>query len=324
MSIDIVKILIEIEDIDVNSQNNEGFSALHFAAQYGLNEIVESLTNHPCININIETENGWTPLHAATQFGWKDIVKMLLKVSDIDVNVKTNEGNSPLHVAACRNHPDVVQALINHKDIEINSRNIKGVTPLHYASQDGFKKVVKILLKCEKIDIESTANQNLTAFNLAILNGRKDIVEIFLKQCGLNAYCLHCLLVAIEFHQNEIFELCINFFGIEQINNDINDISLIILIAYSMQNLEIIKILYNNGVSLNIKLDECYTLLHIAAKHNNIDFINLLLNMEGVDVNIEDINGLKALDLARRYGSTEAFALLSADVINSSERNNKN
>ncbi|CAG2247352.1 HARBI1 [Mytilus edulis] len=88
--INIVKLLLDREDIDPNKKNvYNGDTSLHSAARCGHLNIVQLLLERADIDPNRENkDNGDTPLHSAVSGGNVDIIKFLLKRADIDPNRK--------------------------------------------------------------------------------------------------------------------------------------------------------------------------------------------------------------------------------------------
>ncbi|ORX81437.1 ankyrin, partial [Anaeromyces robustus] len=91
--VEIVQLLLKHPDIDVNFQNNKGFTPLIRAAKDGKKEIVELLLKHPNVDTNVQDNEGRTALFYAIYFGYKEIVKLILKLSNnIDINIQEKDG----------------------------------------------------------------------------------------------------------------------------------------------------------------------------------------------------------------------------------------
>ena len=86
-----------------------GWTALHFAARNGQNEVAEFLLANKA-DLNVKDCGGQTPLHMAVQSGYKDMVELLL-ANGADVNAKDDHGKTPLY-------------LVNHHDGRLISRVI--------------------------------------------------------------------------------------------------------------------------------------------------------------------------------------------------------
>lgn len=70
-------VLLEQPEIDVNAKDLDGYTALHLAASYGLQQIVRILLERSDVNVNVRTNDGKTPLHVATESDYRSQVKYL-------------------------------------------------------------------------------------------------------------------------------------------------------------------------------------------------------------------------------------------------------
>jgi ankyrin repeat protein len=81
-------------------------------------------------NINAQDKNGWTPLHFAAQEGSVEVSKFLIK-SGANVHIKDDIGNTPLWVATMNSHKDdeVIKLLANSGS-DPNEKNYHDVSPM--------------------------------------------------------------------------------------------------------------------------------------------------------------------------------------------------
>ena len=96
--LEIAKLLLERKDIDVNTRENNGWTALHWACYNGCQTIVDILLEKDTIDPNIrEIEWGFTPLALACHFCCDiAIVRSLLSHPRTDLNVVDSSGLSIL------------------------------------------------------------------------------------------------------------------------------------------------------------------------------------------------------------------------------------
>jgi phage pi2 protein 07 len=99
----IVKMILECPNIDVNSQNENGWSALMYASNYSNSnsseKTVKMLLEHPKINVNLQNEEGLSALMLISRSlnnSTEGTVKMLLDHPDIDINLQTKDGQTAL------------------------------------------------------------------------------------------------------------------------------------------------------------------------------------------------------------------------------------
>ncbi len=128
--LDVVKVLIEQEDIFIDATDNEGNTPLMLALKERHIQVAKLLIESGAI-INIRNNNGDTPLHFAVLIGDAELVRMMLE-RGADVNAQNADGDTPLHVAVRRGYVEIVKLLLsNNAKILRNKRN---ETPLHIAA----------------------------------------------------------------------------------------------------------------------------------------------------------------------------------------------
>lgn len=189
----IVKILLEYQNIDINIQNDDGSTALHLACWKGqtasscnsflgyfLNmssiceedytEVVKTLLAFPNIDVNIQDEDGKTPLHVAClrycfPNDTQEVVKALLANADINVNIQDKWGYTALHYACevldihdINGNPNnaLVKELLAHPFIDVNLGDQEGKRPLDIADEKEDTEIVSMLQQSikEKEQIE--------------------------------------------------------------------------------------------------------------------------------------------------------------------------
>ncbi|MDA8085716.1 MAG: ankyrin repeat domain-containing protein, partial [Nitrospiraceae bacterium] len=91
-----VEVLIK-QGADVNAKNNNGYTPLHRAAEFGHKDVAQTLIAHGA-DVNAKDNNGDTPLHEAAEGGQADIVKLLI-AHGADINARDNAGRIPMQVA---------------------------------------------------------------------------------------------------------------------------------------------------------------------------------------------------------------------------------
>ncbi|KAG9337338.1 hypothetical protein JZ751_028906 [Albula glossodonta] len=130
----------------------EGSTCLHLAAKIGHFEIVEHLLSTGSIDINCQDDGGWTAMIWATEYKHVEQVKLLLS-RGADINIRDKilldarcdlhavniHGDSPLHIAARENRLDCV-ALFLSRGADVNLKNREGETPLEDIAR-GYERV---------------------------------------------------------------------------------------------------------------------------------------------------------------------------------------
>lgn len=144
----------------INSQDNNGNTALHIAAFRGHLLVVETLIAFSPL-ISFLNKNGDTFLHMAVAGfrtpGFKrldrqmELMRTLVKEDfnlDQIINVQNNQGRTVLHMAAMDNfHSDLVELLMSVRSIDLNLQDLDGFTPLDLLKRQPKSPSSEILIK---------------------------------------------------------------------------------------------------------------------------------------------------------------------------------
>ncbi|NXC08776.1 ANR55 protein, partial [Orthonyx spaldingii] len=121
-------------------------TALHWAVQSGNRILCSIILDHwqgPSI-INYDDENGKTCMHIAAAAGYSDIISELAKVPKCNLQALDVDDRTPLHWAAAAGKADCVQTLLE-LGIDSSPRDINENTPLTYAVYCGHTACIKLL-----------------------------------------------------------------------------------------------------------------------------------------------------------------------------------
>ena len=139
---------------------------LYSVARKGDLEKVKSLCSDPAVNVNWQDEEGFTALSRACQHGHSLIVEHLLAQPKIDPDLANIEGATPFSFACSKGHKEVVSVMLADQRVDPNKPENDQSTPLWYACQNGHLAVVQLLLASERaIDAKrrSTLNNRTAA-----------------------------------------------------------------------------------------------------------------------------------------------------------------
>lgn len=122
----------------------EGFTCLHLAAKSGHYNIVEHLLSKRIIDINCQDDGGWTAMIWATEYRHVDQVRLLLS-KGADINIRDKEENICLHWAAFSGSAEIAELLLD-ANCDLQALNIHGDSPLHIAARENRLECITLLL----------------------------------------------------------------------------------------------------------------------------------------------------------------------------------
>ena len=150
--------LLSNNSIDINFQNENGWSSLHFACDEGNLKIVDILIKFK-IDLNLITNEKKTSLHLSVMRGYFDISKLLIE-NGADINCLDNEKNLPIHICAMEGHNELLNYLLEKNSKNINEKNLFGKTALDLATKNNTKLIIKKFIKLNKEKEESNINNS--------------------------------------------------------------------------------------------------------------------------------------------------------------------
>ena len=132
---------------DVNAAQGDGMTALHWAAEYGDEEMAGMLI-YAGAKLEPQTRIGsYTPLHLASKSGSAGVVRMLLEAGADVSRATTNSGTSSLHFAAASGSSEAINVLVEF-GADLNPvENEWGQTPLMFAAAFNRAEAISKLLE---------------------------------------------------------------------------------------------------------------------------------------------------------------------------------
>lgn len=205
-----------------------------------------------------------TAVHKAAYQGQVSVLQGLIQ-SGASVNIVAVDSITPLHEAATRGQTRCVRLLLD-AGAQVDARNVDGSTPLCEACSIGNFECVSLLLEYGAKVNPTLTSRTTSPLHEACMGGNADCVKLVIaKGASLEAYDLY--------YGTPLHVACAN------------------------QHLDCAKVLLNAGAQVNAaRLHE--TALHHAAKANNLDMIELLVEF-GANIYARDKNDKKPVNNTR-------------------------
>jgi ankyrin repeat protein len=280
----VVQWLMNQKGVNINSTDNYGSTPLARAAQGGHVEVLKLLLNRQDNSADQHDHRFCTPLAQAAMNGREETVRLLLMCKNVSADAIDREGRTPISYAAARGSEVVVQLLIQSARVEVDKKDFRGLTPLAHAARAGHEHVVRLLLSCEGVAQDSRDETGMTPLALAAKNGRVEVVRLLLLYVGIDVDSKDADSWTPFFH------------------------------AAAGPHTEVMQLLLQTGLVNINQIDRSgMTPLMYAGRRdylNTAEAFRLLLEYPGVEVNRQDNSGKSALTHAASGGNHEVVRML--------------
>ncbi|KAK9810786.1 hypothetical protein WJX73_007231 [Symbiochloris irregularis] len=167
-----------VANTDIDSQDEEGWCALHAAAFNGQLEVLDWLLQHKAL-VDVPDKEGRTSLHLAALSGQVGAVDSLC-VKGADLKLWDRDGLTPLHKAAAQGHLATVEKLLLHGS-QPSKLSKGGFAAAHLAACKGHTEVLVCLLD-RGVHPGATTLDGWTLLHEAAAGGHVDAVRLLLQR----------------------------------------------------------------------------------------------------------------------------------------------
>ena len=278
-----------VEGASVNAIDEHGISPLHIAARKGDVIIVEALLVGGADTSPSEYHKSIQPLHHAAQNGHVEVVNLLLDWR-APVDASTFDGGTPLILASGRGHITVVDRLLKASASVSSFYEETGQQAIHCAAQAGHHKIVKRLLvnANQPADVNAEEFDGTTPLHIVASNGDFPTFQLLLH-FGARIDAMT--------HGEHVTPA---------------------LAAVYQGNMQILRLLHQQGANMDAKLVNGWTPLYLAASYGNPTVLEFLLD-QCVNVDVDPISSdlnKSALYLAIDHGHETCAEILIAHGAN--------
>lgn len=310
-----VVVLFRDKGFDVNKADPVKYrTMLSSCAGSALGKIVLELLKYPNIDVNIQDADGNTAMHFAAAHGeYTNWVKELLSKKP-DLDLKARYAVTPLFVLMDRsqyrdNAVELMKKLIK-AGLNINATNKRGYSYLHLAARAGSQVIVQLLIKHGAYVNASPSPGHRCQYITPIVKAIKKrhygtIMYLLMKKASLHSYPVSrsgITIVHSVFIDLPTIWRCDNYtmnilmmFKENGVQFNCVDMKKRTPLHYALVNrypLEIIEFLIQNGCDIHQEDVNGSDALRCAIQSKKTELVEYILTLPGVDINKENSAGL--------------------------------
>lgn len=282
-----------LEEIcDFQATNEYGMTPLLISAKLGANKSLRYLLQNSNVNYNFQDNNGWTAFHYASGYGKIECIKEILNSNKCNLTLVDDQGRSALHICDYSN-VEIVQTILS----STNSKKLcriadkKGNLPIHYICKVGNLNILKVLVDCDNfsnnisdVNLFLQQNQIASPLHIACYYGFIDIVSYLLDKITLldinlfdPIHSYSPLMISIMNCDVKLTRLLL------QCNAKINHPNQYgftpLHMAAKAGNIEILELLIDQKGNVSVLDNDNNLPLHIALKHNQLECAQILISV---------------------------------------------
>ena len=264
-SVEVAKILMSTDGIDLQERGNSNSSLLHLAVKKDDVEMVKLFS--PFFDVNVTNSSNQTPIFIAALMNAIHCLRFFLENPKIDLSIRDNNMSLTCFVMAVFSRSlECAKILFDTNKFDVNDD--KGQrTALSFAALNGDCEMMKFILSLEKVDV------NKVDVNL--------LSPIFMAIDSANVECVKLLLKRPEIQLNNV--------------NKLKETPLLYACSMLDRNgnqeeyIEIVKILVNQpGIKLNCRDAFGRTPLLVATAYDSAEIVSFLLKTPGVKIDAKE------------------------------------
>ncbi|KAE9414822.1 hypothetical protein Angca_007770 [Angiostrongylus cantonensis] len=273
------------------SSNNEGKTPLRLAVEGNHPDTVRTileLRQSQSSDFNANHKEDRLLLHEAAGKGYIDVVQCLIQ-NGYDARLRDDDMQLPLHEAASYNRAHVVELLVQLAPDTIEDKTDYGMTPLLSAVSSDALEVVKILIG-QNADICATDNDGRTAIFIGAKFNAVKVLRYLLDLCRQK-----------DNESSSIRDL---------VNHPDHNQMTAMHVVCNNGYIEVSKLLYEYGASIEVLNEEEETPLHLAAARGETVSVRQLLDWDKRLLLLRNEDADTPLHLAAKNGRAETMKVL--------------
>lgn len=296
----IVKLLLRMDDIELNCMNSCNRTPLSWAVSEGHIGVVRQFLEKDGVDLNSKDNRGLTPFSWAVEKKNIQMVKILLEKIEIDINVQNRNGWTPFAWAILGRQTEIVRLMLEKDNLDLNSQNGDlGLTPLIIVldSHDvRINQMTRLMLEKKKIDVNLPDYQGRTPLYHAAAWWREEKAKLLLERADLDirSYCKFshktALAAAVQSKKFKMANMILEKTNTKTMSP--SDAGQVLLYALQEGHIEMVKSMLDiENIDLNYtgdSMDDNATILSVAAESLHFECVELLLKCPKFSLNFKD------------------------------------
>ncbi len=162
-------------------------------------------------SVDTQDDENYTPLCLAAEWGYVDIANVLLE-HGASVKAYTNNGDTPLHLAVAQNNTDMINFLLDQKGIEIDATDNNDHTPLCIAAMCGYNDTIEMLLEADA-DVHVRMGKGNMPFILAAIHCKINTLKFLFDYALRHPDIIQITFDDLDNALDQVLEKCADFQG---------------------------------------------------------------------------------------------------------------
>lgn len=305
-------------------------SLLHLFSIHGYHECLRVALDLDPIDVNVWNDDGFSPVALAAQNGHADTIRMLVK----DFNACAHDPifdfsqsqATPLFLAIQEGHVEVVRVLLAECSLSAHKACSRHFNPLGAACAFGQCKIVKMLVQDFSVPVNTIGPIGRKAITYAVEYDRVEVLRLLIFTLDAE-YDSSIFLLALECNSRQTVQFLLSVTRVDLMFQNLKGENALHVAARWYHNeSEIQKMLTHKNLDINALTQKGESAFYIACFRDNVAMAKLLLENPCLDRMLlpTRVHGNNMLHIAVDRRSNRVLKLLVQDSQMDVDFQNKN